>query len=108
MPKFVIVKDQPSFIIIKPDMPEAQKSETKKGQRPQNSQCFPKMAEVVVSPKRLREALLDGVSTARRLKGDGEAVELEVDEVALGVAGLAAGGDVGAASLLDGDGDCWE
>jgi hypothetical protein len=45
---------------------------------------------------------------ARRLKGDGEAVELEVDEVALGVAGLAAGGDVGAAALLDGDGDCWK
>ena len=44
---------------------------------------------------------------AKRLKGDGEAVELEVDEVALGVAGLAAGGDVGAAGLLDGDGDCW-
>jgi len=42
---------------------------------------------------------------ARRLKGDGEAVELEVDEVALGVAGLAAGGDVGAAGLLDGDGE---
>jgi hypothetical protein len=45
---------------------------------------------------------------ARRLKGDGEAVELEVDEVARGVAGLAAGGDVGAAGLLDGDGDCWK
>jgi hypothetical protein len=42
----------------------------------------------------------------RRLEGDGEAVELEVDEVALGVAGLAAGGDVGAAGLLDGDGHC--
>ena len=42
----------------------------------------------------------------RRLEGDGEAVELEVDEVAGGVAGLAAGGDVGAAGLLDGDGDC--
>jgi hypothetical protein len=50
---------------------------------------------------------LDGASTARRLEGDGEAVELEVDEVALGVASLAAGGDVGAAGLLDGDGDCW-
>jgi hypothetical protein len=46
MPKFVIVKDQPSFIIIKPDMPEAQ-SETKKRQRPQDSQKFPKMAEEV-------------------------------------------------------------
>ena len=45
---------------------------------------------------------------ARRLEGDGEAVELEVDEVARGVAGLAAGGDVGAAGLLDGDGDCWK
>jgi ubiquinone biosynthesis protein UbiJ len=42
---------------------------------------------------------------ARRL--DGQAVELEVDEVALGVASLAAGGDVGTAGLLDGDGDCW-
>ena len=40
----------------------------------------------------------------RRLKGDGQAVELEVDEVAGGVASLAAGGDVGAAGLLDGDG----
>ena len=44
----------------------------------------------------------------KRLKGDGEAVGLKVDEVALGVAGLAAGGDVGAAGLLDGDGDCKE
>jgi hypothetical protein len=44
---------------------------------------------------------------ARRLEGDGQAVELEVDEVALGVASLAAGGDVGTAGLLDGDGDCW-
>lgn len=43
----------------------------------------------------------------KRLKGDGEAVGLEVDEVALGVAGLAASGDVGTAGLLDGDGDCW-
>ena len=42
----------------------------------------------------------------RRLERDGQAVELEVDEVALGVAGLAAGGDVGAAGLLDGDGHC--
>lgn len=41
-----------------------------------------------------------------RLKGDGQAVELEVDEVAAGVTGLAACGDVGAASLLDGNGDC--
>lgn len=41
-----------------------------------------------------------------RLKGDGQAVELEVDEVAGGVAGLAASSDVGTASLLDGDGDC--
>ena len=45
---------------------------------------------------------------ARRLEGEGEAVELEVDEVAGGVASLAAGGDVGAAGLLDGDGDCEE
>jgi hypothetical protein len=45
-------------------------------------------------------------SSWERLKGDGKAVELEVDEVALGVAGLAACGDVGAAGLLDGDGDC--
>lgn len=43
----------------------------------------------------------------RRLKRDGNAVGLEVDEVAVGGAGLAAGGDVGAAGLLDGDGD-WE
>jgi len=48
------------------------------------------------------------LSVARRLEGDREAVELEVDEVALGVAGLAAGGNVGAAGLLDGDGDCWK
>ena len=41
-----------------------------------------------------------------RLKRDGKAVGLEVEEVAVGVASLAAGGDVGAASLLDGDGDC--
>lgn len=43
-----------------------------------------------------------------RLKGDGQAVELEVDEVAGGIASLAAGGDVGAALLLDGNGDCEE
>jgi hypothetical protein len=43
----------------------------------------------------------------KRLKGDGKAVGLKVDEVAVGGAGLAAGGDVGAAGLLDGDGDCW-
>lgn len=41
-----------------------------------------------------------------RLKGEGQAVELEVDEVAGGVTSLAACGDVGAASLLDGNGDC--
>ena len=41
-----------------------------------------------------------------RLKGDGKAVGLEVDEVAGSVASLAAGGDVGAAGLLDGDGHC--
>ena len=41
----------------------------------------------------------------KRLKRDGKAVGLEVEEVALGVAGLAAGGDVGTAGLLDGDGD---
>jgi len=45
-------------------------------------------------------------SSGERLKGDGEAVELEVDEVAAGITGLAACGDVGAASLLDGNGDC--
>jgi hypothetical protein len=50
--------------------------------------------------------MFSSCSRAKRLEGDGEAVELEVDEVALGVAGLAAGGDVGAAGLLDGDGDC--
>ena len=44
----------------------------------------------------------------KRLKRDGKAVGLEVEEVALGVAGLAAGGDVGTAGLLDGDGDCEE
>jgi hypothetical protein len=44
--------------------------------------------------------------TRVRLKGEGQAVELEVDEVAGGVTGLAACGDVGAAGLLDGDGDC--
>jgi hypothetical protein len=43
----------------------------------------------------------------RRLKRDGEAVELNVDEVADGVAGLAASSDVGTAGLSDGDGDCW-
>ena len=42
----------------------------------------------------------------RRLKRDGQAVELEVDEVARGIASLAAGGDVGTARLLDGDSDC--
>jgi hypothetical protein len=42
----------------------------------------------------------------KRLKGDGKAVGLKVDEVAVGIAGLAAGGDVGTAGLLDGDGDC--
>lgn len=41
----------------------------------------------------------------RRLERKGQAVELDVDEVADGVAGLAARGDVRAASLLDGDGD---
>ncbi len=40
-----------------------------------------------------------------RLKRDGNAVGLEVDEVALGVAGRAARSDVGAASLLNGDSD---
>ena len=40
-----------------------------------------------------------------RLKRDGKAVGLKVEEVAVGVAGLAAGGDVGTAGLLDGDGD---
>lgn len=39
------------------------------------------------------------------LDGDGNAVGLEVDGVAISVTGLAAGGDVGAAGLLDGDGD---
>jgi len=42
---------------------------------------------------------------AIRLERDGQAVELEVDEVAGSIASLAAGGDVGAAGLLDGDGD---
>lgn len=42
-----------------------------------------------------------------RLKRDGKAVELEVDEVAVGGAGGAACSDVAAAGLLDGDGD-WE
>jgi len=46
------------------------------------------------------------MSERQRLKRNGQAVELEVDEVALGVAGLAAGGNVGAAGLLDGDGHC--
>ena len=45
-------------------------------------------------------------ASTRRLKGKGQAVELDVDEVAEGVAGLAARGDVGTAGLLDGDGDC--
>jgi len=45
-------------------------------------------------------------SRTKRLKRDGDAVGLEVEEVAVGVAGLAAGGDVGAAGFLDGDGDC--
>ena len=40
-----------------------------------------------------------------RLKRDGNAVRLEVDGVAVGVAGRAASSDVGAAGLLDGDGD---
>ena len=40
-----------------------------------------------------------------RLKRDGNAVGLEVDGVALGVTSLAASSDVGAASLLDRDGD---
>lgn len=47
-------------------------------------------------------------SSWERLKGDGKAVELEVDEVALSIASLAACGDVGTAGLLDGDGDCEE
>jgi len=45
-------------------------------------------------------------SWCERLEGDGQAVELEVDEVAGGVAGGAACGNVGAASLLDGNSDC--
>ena len=44
----------------------------------------------------------------KRLKRDGKAVGLEVDEVAVGVASRAAGGNVGTASLLDRDGDCEE
>jgi hypothetical protein len=54
-----------------------------------------------------RNHLLSKASRTKRLKGDGEAVGLKVDEVAVSIAGLAAGGDVGAAGLLDGDGDCW-
>ena len=38
-----------------------------------------------------------------RLKRDGKAVSLKVDEVALSIASLAASSDVGTASLLDGD-----
>jgi hypothetical protein len=38
-----------------------------------------------------------------RLKRDGKAVGLKVDEVALGITSLAASSDVGTASLLDGD-----
>lgn len=41
-----------------------------------------------------------------RLKRDGKAVGLKVDEVAVGGAGLAASSDVGAAGLLDGNSDC--
>ena len=41
----------------------------------------------------------------KRLKRDGKAVELKVDEVARSIAGGAASGDVGAAGLLDGDSD---
>ena len=41
----------------------------------------------------------------KRLKRDGKAVGLEVDEVAGGVASRAASSDVGTASLLDGDSD---
>lgn len=48
----------------------------------------------------------DPIKLAARLEGEGQAVELEVDEVAGGIAGLAARGDVGAAGLLDGDGHC--
>jgi hypothetical protein len=43
-------------------------------------------------------------ASTRRLEGKSQAVELDVDEVAEGVAGLAARGDVGTAGLLDGDG----
>jgi hypothetical protein len=59
--------------------------------------CFRQKATEVIALKLM----------VKRLKGDGEAVGLKVDEVAVGIAGLAAGGDVGAAGLLDGDGDCW-
>jgi len=51
---------------------------------------------------------LSKASRTKRLKRDGDAVGLKVEEVAVGVAGLAAGGDVGATGLLDGDGDCRE
>jgi hypothetical protein len=54
----------------------------------------------------LRGGRQSNQASTRRLKGQGQAVELDVDEVAEGVAGLAARGDVGTAGLLDGDGDC--
>jgi hypothetical protein len=52
----------------------------------------------------VRRAARNQAST--RLKRKSKAVELNVDEVTDGVAGLAARGDVGTAGLLDGDGDC--
>lgn len=56
-------------------------------------------------PSQDRDQADQKICHVARLKRDRQAVELEVDEVAVGVAGGAAGGDVAAAGLLDGDGD---
>ncbi len=80
-----------------------------KGQRPFKKSSSPKSAESKKVPKKGAGDRVLWRSRRRRLERDGDAVGLEVDGVALGVASLAARGDVGAAGLLDGDGhcDCW-
>ena len=74
------------------DFHQPQRSEVEKGRSPQQ---WP-------NPTLRRVFIIVG---AIRLKRDLGAVGLGGDEVAVVVARVAAGGDVGAAALLDGDGN---
>lgn len=96
------IKQSNPFIKRNLDMPEEEEG---KGQR-----SFP--ANGSLSTKKGSGEKLPPLSVShqgserKRLKRNGKAVKLKVEEVALGIASGAAGGDVGAAGLLDGDGDC--